>query len=67
MSRIRHFTKSFALLACLAFLFFSFGCSGDSVVAPADGPGGVNTESGYDGIDSAPDGPSLSQYGDING
>ena len=67
MSRIRHIIKSFALLACLAFLFFSFGCSGDSVVAPADGPEGVNTESGYDGIDSAPDGPSLAKYGDVLG
>ena len=55
MSRIRHFTKSFALLACVAFLFFSFGCSGDSVVAPAAD------------IDSAPEGPNLASYGPIEG
>ena len=67
MSRIRHLLKSFALLACLAFLFFSFGCSGDSVVAPADGPGGVTTESDYDGINSAPDGPNFAQGGQVGG
>jgi len=67
MSRIRHLTKSFALLACLTFLFFSFGCSGDSVVAPAFGPGGVTTESDYDDVNSAPEGPSLSQFGGVNG
>ena len=67
MSRIRPITKSFALLACLTFLFFSFGCAGDSVVAPADGPDGVTTESDYDDINSSPDGPSQASYAGVGG
>lgn len=66
MSRIRHITKSFALLACLTFLLFSIGCT-DSVVAPANGPEGVTTGSDYDGIDSAPEGPSLAQGAQVGG
>ena len=66
MSRLRHITKSFALLACLTFLFFSFGCSGDSVVAPANGPEGAKT--GSDGI-STPEGDPivLSEFGGVGG
>ena len=67
MSRLRHITKSFALLALLTFLFFSFGCSGDSVVAPAYGPEGVTTESGSDDVFSAPEGPSQAQGAGIGG
>ena len=66
MSRIRHIIKSFALLACLAFLLFSIGCT-SSVVAPASGPDGVTTGSDNNGIDSTPDGPSQASFGDITG
>ena len=68
MSRIRQITKSFALLACLTLLFFSFGCSGDSVVAPASGPEDVTAGSDYEDVSSAPEGPSLAQQGeDVGG
>ena len=66
MSRLRHITKTFALLAMLTFLILSFGCSADSVVAPAYGPEGI-TGSDSDDTFSAPEGPSQSQYGGVSG
>ena len=57
MSRItRHFTKLFALLACLVLFLSAVGCG--SVVAPDPGSSDV----------SAPDvGPNGSSFGDVNG
>lgn len=65
MSRIRHIIRSFALIALVSCMFFSFGCSVDSVVAPASGPEGVNSESSD--VNTAPSGPSLAEAGGING
>lgn len=66
MSRTRHFTKLFALLACFAILLFSsIGCSMDSVVAPASGPAGDAT--GSSDISSTPDGGTSTTIGDVNG
>lgn len=57
MSRFtRHFTKLFALLACLVLLLSAVGCG--SVVAPDPDSSDI----------SAPDvGPNDSNYGDVNG
>ncbi len=73
MSRLRHITKSFALLACLAFLLAALGCSSDSVLAPVEGSGGDDAGSFFDGSSSAPKdksddhGPLMSEFSDVGG
>ena len=67
MSRSRHTTKTFALLACLALLFAAVGCNEGSMVTPVDGPGGVGIESDFYGILSTPDDPALLNAGKVYG
>ncbi len=63
MSRSRHTTKSFALLACLTLLFAAMGCNEGSMVAPVDGPGGVGVEPDFYGSSSTLDNPALPRDG----
>ena len=67
MSRSRHTTKTFALLACLALLFAAVGCNEGSMVTPVDGPGGVGIEPDFYGTLSTPDDPALLAAGKISG
>ena len=67
MSRSRHTTKTFALLACLALLFAAVGCNEGSMVTPVDGPGGVGIEPDFYGTLSTPDDPALLAAGKIDG
>jgi len=62
MSRSRHTTRTFALLACVALLLAALGCKEGSVLAPVDEPGGANTGSNFYGISSTPDNPDLTVY-----
>jgi len=67
MSRSRHTTKTFALLACLALLFAAVGCNEGSMVTPVDGPGGVGIEPDFYGTLSTPDDPALLNAGKVYG
>jgi len=67
MSRSRHTTKTFALLACLALLFAAVGCNEGSMVTPVDGPGGVGIEPDFFGTLSTPDDPALLNAGKAYG
>ncbi len=64
MSRMRHFTKTFALLVCLAAMFSSLGCS-DSVVAPTSGP--ADATAGSKDMPSTLDGPNQANYDNVGG
>jgi hypothetical protein len=66
MSRSRHITKSFALLACLVLLVSTLGCSGDSVVSPVDGFNGDSIESPT-GSESTPKGDPQADLGNYAG